>query len=350
VTATATAVPARASRAKWMHRAGVDVPLGLAWVPFCLAALLVRGDADRLNALVGATLLFSLAHQPLTLGLVYGDKVQFNLKRPVFILAPFAFAALLWVGLQVSFVLVAIIAALWNAEHTLMQRYGISRIYGRKAGDDHGHLEKVMLFCWLGLVLVWAAADPRTAAAIDSLRSLGARNAEGIQQLVNLRPAALVVLPVAVVAVLVTTGRWVAAERRLGEGANTAKHLYLGLTALLFGVMLLDPIVGFVGYVGAHAAEYFAIIHQTLGKRYADGQDPSPVGRAARSRLGQLGTIAALLAGFAVAAYTLRAWGSPRVYTIAVLSVGAMHIFYDGFIWKLRRPEVARSFEITPLA
>jgi len=42
-----------------------------------------------------------------------------------------------------------VLAALWNAEHTLMQRYGVMRIYGRKAGDDHGRLEKPMLIAWL---------------------------------------------------------------------------------------------------------------------------------------------------------------------------------------------------------
>lgn len=344
---TATVLPVVPSRAQWMHRRSIDIPLALAWVPFCLAAVAVRGDGARLNALVGATLLFSLMHQPLTLGLVYGDKAQFNLKRVVFVASPFVFAGALFIGLNVSFVLVAIIAGLWNAEHTLMQRYGISRIYGRKVGDDHAKLEKRMLFGWLGLVLVWAAADPRTAAALEVL-DLGARNEEGVQQLVNLRPAALVVLPFVIAFTLFSTGTWATAERRLGAEANRAKHLYLGFTFVLFGIMIVDPIVGFVGYVGAHAAEYFVIIHQTLGRRYAEGDDPSPVGRAARSRLGQAGTITVFLGLFALAVVGLRTWGNPTVYTIALLSVGAMHIFYDGFIWKLRRPEVAKSFAIAP--
>ena len=49
----------------------------------------------------------------------------------------------------VSLSAVALMAGLWNAEHTLMQRYGVMRIYGRKAGDDHGRLEKPMLIVWL---------------------------------------------------------------------------------------------------------------------------------------------------------------------------------------------------------
>ncbi len=342
---SATAIQTVLPRARWMHRASIDIPLALAWVPFSLAAVAVHGDPAHLNALVGATLLFSLAHQPLTLGLVYGDRQQFDLKRGVFMASPFVFAALLAIGLNISFVLVAVIAGLWNAEHTLMQRYGLTRIYGRKAGDDHASMEKVMLFSWLGLVLVWAAADLRTVRALEALE-LGASNEEGIRQLVHLRSGALVVLPIMVVVAIWATARWVRAERRLGEQANTAKHLYLGLTAVLFAVMLVDPIVGFVGYVGAHAAEYFVIVHQTLGKRYRDGHDPSPVGRAASSWMRPAGTIALFLGALALFMVGLRATVSPRVYTIALLSVGAMHIFYDGFIWKLRRPQVAKSFEI----
>jgi hypothetical protein len=31
-----------------------------------------------------------------------------------------------------------------------------------------------------------------------------------------------------------------------------------------------------------------------------------------------------------------------------VLFFGALHILYDGFVWKLRRPALAASFGITP--
>ena len=52
-------------------------------------------------------------------------------------------------------------AGLWNAEHTLMQRYGVMRIYGRKAGDDHGRIEKPMLIVWLvaGIAYIGAYVD-----------------------------------------------------------------------------------------------------------------------------------------------------------------------------------------------
>src|SRR4029079_5706473 len=63
--------------------------------------------------------------------------------------APWVAFTLIVIGLNVSLSLVALMAGLWNAEHTLMQRYGVMRIYGRKAGDQQGGLEKPMLIVWL---------------------------------------------------------------------------------------------------------------------------------------------------------------------------------------------------------
>ena len=41
--------------------------------------------------------------------------------------------------------------------------------------------------------------------------------------------------------------------------------------------------------------------------------------------------------------FTLKWYGSPTMYAVVYLTLGGMHVFYDGFIWKLRRPEVASS-------
>ena len=37
--------------------------------------------------------------------------------------------------------------------------------------------------------------------------------------------------------------------------------------------------------------------------------------------------------------------GSVRTYVMVVFVFGGLHVFYDGFIWKLRRAEVARGFD-----
>jgi hypothetical protein len=37
-----------------------------------------------------------------------------------------------------------------------------------------------------------------------------------------------------------------------------------------------------------------------------------------------------------------RAW-TPGIIPVTFLTLGGLHLLYDGFIWKLRRPAVAAS-------
>mgnify|MGYP003329346970 CR=1 FL=1 len=56
---------------------------------------------------------------------------------------------------------------------------------------------------------------------------------------------------------VVLTARWLRDELHRGAAANPAKRLYVAATAALFVTILVNPIAGFLGYVGAHAVEYF---------------------------------------------------------------------------------------------
>jgi hypothetical protein len=312
-------------------------------VPFVVVARSVSGDGDALAAVLGATFLLSFLHQPLTLPLVYGDRDQLAARRRLFIWSPLVFIVAIVAGLWVSLTVVAVIAGLWNAEHTLMQRYGLIRIYGRKAGQSDGGLEKAMLVSWLVLALAWVAVDSRTPARVDAL-PLGQTNADGLHVLADLRPWAVLLLVPTVVAVVGLLLAWGRAERgrwRLGD-ANPAKLVYVGATLVLFGWILVDPVSGFVGYVGAHAIEYFAIVHRTLGSRFADGSGGA-LGRTLRRPGGRRRFFGVYLAAFTALLVVEHAFGGPGVYTFTVLLLGGLHVLYDGVIWKLRRPSVARG-------
>ena len=65
-----------------------------------------------------------------------------------------------------------------------------------------------------------------------------------------------------------------------------------------------------------------------------------------RSRFGPLGLMAicALLVWGLILG--LLNWGTYEVYALTFLTLGAMHLFYDGLIWKLHHPEAARGFQI----
>jgi hypothetical protein len=332
----------------FVHHPVVDVALAFAWVPFtCIGFLLERGGTGaELTMFVSAVFLLSFAHQPLTVALVYGDAEQFRLKRAVFTWAPLVFAVAVVFGFYVSFTLMAVIGGLWNAEHTLMQRYGVTRIYGRKAGQDDGGLEKAMLFSWLALALVWSAANTGLPARLGTLE-IGQNNRDAFDVLVSFQPyAAVLVVPV-VLAVLGLVAAWLWREVRRPT-VNPAKWLYLGSTAALFVAILVDPIAGVMGYVGAHAVEYFVIVHQSLGRRYtsADEDHGAILGRAVRARTGRLGFLLIYVGIVTALVSVLARLGSPLAYFVVFFTLGGMHVFYDGFIWKLRRPAVARSFAI----
>lgn len=298
---------------------------------------------------MSAVFLLSFTHQPLTLGLVYGDTAQLRVHRRLYVLSPIIFFALVIAGLHISLTLVAIVAGLWNAEHTLMQRFGITRIYGRKAGDNHASLEKAMLLSWLVLALVWVAADSRTSAYLRKI-DIGYTNERGVEILHSIGPVArFFLLPVIGVAVGLLV-KWMARERALGATANGAKHLYVLSTAVLILAILVDPIMGFAGYVGSHAIEYFVIVHRRLrsdNRERNDGFLLRPLVRTSpRRALTYAGYFAFVVGGV----IWLRTSGHEDVFSRLLLELGALHIFYDGFVWKLRRPAVGRTLGLESAA
>ncbi len=156
--------------------------------------------------------------------------------------------------LELDPVIIAVIAGVWNAGHTLQQRYGITRIYGRKVGQADGTIELA--------VVGWFAFQ------------------------------------------------WLRQERSAAE-INPAKWLYPGSTT---------------GRIA------FTMV--------------SPLGRAVRSRPGPLELMVMYTVGFATLIWAIRSFGSYDVYAFTFLTLGALHLFYDGLIWRLRRPDVARGFQI----
>lgn len=331
-------------RAQWIHGPLTDTALAFAWLPLAVVAHVVASSPTTLRTLVGLIFLLSFAHQPLTLALVYGDRAQLEARRRLYLAAPVVLCLAVAAGLYVSLTTVAVVAGLWNAEHTLMQRYGLTRIYGRKAGDDNGRIEKQMIISWLLLATVFVAAFVDLETLVARI-GMGGTNARGVRLLAELRPLARWLLVPVVIAVVVVAARWFQAERAFGRRANPAKHLYLVATAALIAVVLVDPIAGFAGYVGSHALEYFVIVHRSLRGRAAHG-DPSAVAAATATPARRAVTYLAYTA--AIIAMVTVAWDAfdGRAYRFLILFLGGLHILYDGFIWKLRRPALAASLGV----
>ncbi len=326
------------SPARWIRGPVTDTLIAWCWVPFALAAWSMLGDMPRVSALFAATLLFSFAHQPLTNLFLYGDRHNPGRIAHMHLFVPVLALGLIVVGMAVSPVLVAVIAGVWNAEHTLMQRFGLARRYGR--ADGMARLEKHMLLSWLALAAVWAAADSRTTAWLPQL-SLGSRNRTAIQTLLDLGSVARLVLVPAVLVVALLTWRWWSAERSLDpESVNPAKRAYIGATAALIAVMLIHPLVGIIAYVGSHSLEYFAFVTHTLSDRYGrgaatPGSQAEPLTRTVGA-LGAIPLVVAYTAGLFALLFLLESNGWYLAATYMILTLGAMHLFFDAFVWRRR--------------
>ncbi len=329
-----------ATHDRWIRGPAADTAVAWSWVPFALLAHALEPSGGQIRTLLGAVLLFSFLHQPLTMALVYGSPERFRRHRRLYLWTPAVLLLAVVAGTHLSLTALAAIGGLWNAEHTLMQRFGVTRIYGRKGGDDNGALEKPMLVSWLIFALIWVAADRRTPGLVSHV-GLDQVNASAIGTLHRLAgPARLLLLPAAAIVVMLAV-RWLRAERR-AVSTNLAKHSYLLSTGVLFAIILIDPIAGFVAYVGAHAVEYFTVVHSALGR------PPATKGILERtvSRTGRAGFLAVYIGSIIGLLTLLDHLATPLEYTTTVLTLGGLHIFYDGFIWKLRQPAVASTLAV----
>jgi hypothetical protein len=224
---------------------------------------------------------------------------------------------------------VAVIGALWNMEHTLMQRYGFVRIYGRRSGEDDGRVERTLLLLWLATTLLSIAADGRTAGRVASL-PLGQINGSALDVLISLRPYAVVTLIPVAIAAAVLTARWLVIERArvVAGSANRAKQRYVVSTAAMFAFgVLVDPVAGLAGFAGAHAVEYFFIVDHRLA--------------TTRPTVSRWQFFAGYLVAFEIFYVVARQYDD--FYLWVVLFLGAVHFLFDGVIWKTRaRPAPAQ--------
>jgi hypothetical protein len=311
--------------------------MALIWVPFAVAARVAANDPAQLRWLVSATLLFSFAHQPLSLWLVYGDERQRDAHRALFTWAPVVALVVVLAGTAVQPAVVALVGGTWNLAHTLRQRYGVSRLYGRLGGFDCAS-DNRLLWAWLSAAVLIALARTDLAAIARQV-GLDDRSTTAIDALASARVAAVALIPFAGAIAVVLTSRSIRAERRR-DARSPARLAYLGSTAVLLAVLAVDPVTGFVAYVGAHAAEYLFVVKWRVDRAAKKPSVGDRVGALAR-RVGSGGTLCV----YAAVMVPVTAWvavaRSTDLGVVVVLTLGGLHLLYDGFIWRTPRPTPA---------
>ncbi|MFM7067982.1 MAG: hypothetical protein ACKOYM_00845 [Actinomycetes bacterium] len=334
---------ASSQSAGWMVSPRSDQLVTWSWVPFAVLGAVVN-TPQLVLVVVSVVLGFSFSHQVLTLPLVYGDGCTFRSRRVVFSAAP----VVLFVGVAVlrveAFVALAVLAAAWNAFHTVRQRYGMVRIYGRRVGQDSPGVEQWWLFAGFVTAVVLAASTTSLEATLaDGTLDLGraGTNTQLVRMLGDLRPVARWAAVPMVLLTVALGVRWWREERN--RPMNPAKHWYVGSTMLMFAVAPLTPLGALLGFVGSHAVEYYVVVVRSLRSRTTT-MPSSSLARLTMWRGAWLPVVAFALTMVALV-YGAMLGPMRDLGSVVAFTLGAMHFLFDGIIWRSGRPAyVASSF------
>ena len=300
-------------------------------------------------------------HRHYTFVLVYGDGDTFRERRAAYLLAPLALFGVAALALSTERTLalgplrispagaLLVTSGLWNVWHTVQQRYGILRAYAGRAGhglETRAHARRDRALLWGGVValavlLPWARAE--TFASHPSARRLHAQLAPVVEH-----PAYLAAVGVALLGFAAIALRWVMHERRAAVDRGP-RWIFLASTFALLAVFVVHgPIVGYLCFGAAHAIEYVFFVHHFGARRWGGAEAP---GRERRSVaavfLGRPWLFAPPLVGSLVFLYVVaRAGRGTEAYVAYYVGTSMLHFLYDGWIWKLRQPRVARSLAL----
>ncbi len=345
----------------WLRSPAWDLTLlAFCWLPFYLWAAFGPGldgswsaRAGSHDALAWATsvaLAITYVHRHYTFLLVYGDGETFRRRARDFVLAPLL--VFLLVGLcrgtgGTTWKLLLIAVGAWNVWHTLMQRFGILRIYAGKAGrglEAPAHGRRDLALLWSSAVLVaWITLLLRAETFA------GQANARQLLRIV--RPlisgtGAWTVLVVLVVGWLAVLLYWLRHELRaaLSRRERLPRWSFFASTLLLLAVFVVHgPIVGYLCFGVAHALEYVAFVHHFGQQRFTQS---GAVGLTASLLRRPLLAAPLLIGGLLTAFILLRDHRGADFYLVYYMGTSLLHFLFDGWIWKVRRPEVRRPLGV----
>ncbi len=340
--------------------------LALPWVPLYLwfvfglrlgsgggevVVLGQRTDALAIAALV--VLAITFVHRHYTFVIVYGDAPTFTENARSYVVTPIVLLLVLYAARSSEDITIAggatawdvalALSGTWNVWHTVQQRYGIFRVYAGKAGhglESRAQSRRDQRFVW-SLVIAVALAMLFLRRAAFGGHDLSRRALFVAMPYLDAPWAAplAVVLAIGVAAVVAD---WIRAE--LAVSLPLAQRIprlsFLGSTLLLFSVFLVHgPIVGYLCFGSAHALEYLAFVHHFGERKFASRTESSSV---AAHLLRRPLVMAPLLIGGLVAVYAgLQSVSGTDLYLTYYIGSSMLHFLYDGWIWKVRKPEIA---------
>ncbi len=245
--------------------------------------------------------------------------------------------------------------ALWQTYHVLMQKYGILRIYSAKSGQSEkvpGWVDRLLIFSIVAPFLIWAGGSQ-----LEMVKLLLDRNADSAAVLIpplsflGRHFVGFMAVGCGFLAICVGVFAWY--EWKV-HGLRNAPRLWfaLGTLGLYASLFPLGVVNAYVVFATGHAIEYMVFIWAFQRRRYAsDGFQDVTLSRLLRRPLlfylsftliitsvvlyGRYGTEIPGLQSLPATIFG----ETPRTWIIwYTLYQGVLHFYYDGFLWKLRRP------------
>ena len=334
----------------WLANAPIDLAMAFGWLPFYAWLLTTPvignvSDAAFLPALKLAAVValsVNFVHRHFVYFLFFGDEQQRALHPRALWMAPLIVIALalptrLWWPSGFNVVFGALVA--WNIWHTLMQRNGIARAYAVKAGGGlearvHGrhdlHTLWALAVCTAAYVIMFQQDTfyGRTRPVLLRIHAVVAQEHSEI---------GWAVLVVAGLFAAATMRAWVRAEAQACPHVGRAPRLVFWASSLaLLGIFVVHgPVVGYLVFGFAHSIEYMLFVYLFSHRRIARGETAASA-RTFGSAVPLITVSVILLALFVAARHV---WTVP-LFVVYYTVTSALHYFYDGLIWKMRRPEV----------
>jgi hypothetical protein len=257
---------------------------------------------------------------------------------------------------------VVFFSLLWNFWHVYMQKYGILRVYMVKAPIPQEHktppwVDRLFVLCWFPLYFSYVG-PARKQLIYDNGKPVLAYT-EAVISFMEAHQS-LLVLPSALIAAaaLVLFGYHEYRAHRLQNRARISAAL--GTTLLSSSLLWVDPIKVYLAFGFSHAVEYMVFVWAFQRKRYAekpdDQREPQPASLMSRLLEHPWLFYGIFTAGLAAVAMVKAVWGRwifvglPPVTVLGMTGMrwfryyavfeSLVHFYTDGFLWKMRRPEV----------
>ena len=250
-----------------------------------------------------------------------------------------------------------VFSAVWNVYHVYNQKYGILRLYNAKSSSETGipgWVDRTLIWAWLPLYFAFLV--PRYGNYILRQFPSGRRTLRPVFEWVEQASSAL--LWPSVVLVALSLAAFFYYEWRHHRFRN-APRLWMGLgtTLLASSFLWVHPVKAYLAYAFSHAVEYIVFVWAFQRRHYKDPLPHRPLLARILTHpmLAHGAFILSLGSAFVYFKYVGR-WifkdiDQPQMFGFTTASIVAyytvyqslIHFYFDGFLWKMRRPSVRAS-------